>query len=164
MDAGDDARACGLARHQALGLARQSRRRDGEYAANHQRSDPIGHAPAEGGRSEDAAERDEEACERGAVLEEDGEGGGVLGASDRLQQAVLSDVARALAAELMESDRPARTFEHRRERQHRVVDEGLPDRRRVPQLLDALVGRNAGAEAKDQDRHCAETQRWTDGG
>ena len=66
-DAGDDARACGLARHQALGLARQSRRRDGEYAANHQRSDPIGHAPAEGGRSEDAAERDEEACERGAA-------------------------------------------------------------------------------------------------
>jgi len=94
-------------------------------------------------------ERDRDADERRAVLQEDDERRRILGLHRGLEVSALA-LARA---ELAEGEGPRDPFEHRGQCEHDVVHARVYHLDRVHHVADALVGRDAGADREDQQRH-----------
>lgn len=99
-------------------------------------------------RDGDAEGRDREARERGRILQQHREEGGVLRAAERAEYGCIA----APAVELLDGTRGGDAFEEEGDGENHVVDDGVGDGVRVEQLLDALVNGNARAQREQQDR------------
>ena len=140
-----DLRLRGLADEQALALAAEERGHQGEQDPDRDGSDTIEDGTVEDLRRHRPRQRDEQAEDGRAVLEQDHERRRVLAPPRRLQEALLA----LLAPEFLEGDPPGGALEDEGQREHHVVHGGSGDGFGMTNVEDPLVDGNARAQRED---------------
>src|SRR5690349_7614621 len=125
---------CGLTKQQPFRLASEHQRYDEKHRGDTERSEPIEPWCVELHRCRDSRSGDDQPQERGSVLEQHRERGGILAAAEGIQKALP-----ALAGtKCLEPEPPRDRFEHESRAEHDVIYECVADRLRMQDVLHAL--------------------------
>jgi hypothetical protein len=138
-----------LADQETLGLDAEHDRDDHEQHADREGADGIPDRIAGEDRQADAGEGEDEAEQRGDVLEQHDRELGGLRVPDELHPALLAPSVIGLLHCGAQRER----LEHDRDREHQDRQPGHLERVRVLQLVDALIDREHAADGEQDDGH-----------